>query len=181
MTTEIKEESGRAVLRTGRIAGLAYSDVLIDNVRKQQHGSAEITHLGIPGDRHYGETRYSQSQRKTLPNDRPITVVGAEATREVCAKLGIPDVPTGGLGENLQLEGLGDLSDLVEGDELHVLGANGQPKVVLRVSKQNDPCSNLRIYHRLMVKELMGRRGVICTVLQEGMVHVGDTVELVRA
>ena len=181
MTTELREETGRAVLRTGRIVGLAYSDVLIDNVRKRQHGSAVITRLGIPGDRHYGETRYSQSQRKTLPNDRPITVVGGEATREVCTKLGIPDVPAGGLGENLQLDGLGDLSDLVEGDELHVLGANGQPKVVLRVSKQNDPCSNLRIYHRLMVKELMGRRGVICTVLQEGTVHAGDAVELVRA
>ena len=28
-------------------------------------------------------------------------MVGAEATREICAKLGISDVPTGGLGENL--------------------------------------------------------------------------------
>jgi MOSC domain-containing protein YiiM len=180
MATELTEAAGKAVVRTGKIAGLAYSAELIDNVGKQPRESAEITHLGIPGDRHYGETRYSQSQRKTLPNDRPITVVGAEATRKVCARLDIPDVPTGGLGENLQLHGLGDLSDLVEGDELRVLEANGQPKVVLRVSKQNDPCSNLRIYHRLMVKELMGRRGVICTVLQEGTVHVGDTVEVVR-
>ena len=39
-------------------------------------------------------------------------MVGAEATREVCARLDIPDVPTGGLGENMQLHGLGDLSDL---------------------------------------------------------------------
>ena len=180
MTADTKEAAGKATVRTGKIAGLAYSAELIDNVRKQPRESAEITTLGIPGDRHYGETRYSQSQRKTLPNDRPITVVGAQATRDACAKLGIPNVPTGGLGENLQLEGLGDLSDLTEGDELHVLGPSGQPKVVLRVSKQNDPCSNLKIYHRLMVKELMGRRGVICTVLQEGTVHVGDTVEVVH-
>jgi MOSC domain-containing protein YiiM len=181
MTTEIREEPRKAAVRTGKVVGLAYSDVLIDNVRKRQHSSADITRLGVPGDRHYGETRYSQSQRKTLPNDRPITVVGAEATLEACARLGIPDVPTGGLGENVQLHGLGDLSDLVEGDELHVLDANGRPKVVLWVSKQNDPCSNLMVYHKKMVKELMGRRGVICTVLQEGTVHVGDTVELVRA
>jgi MOSC domain-containing protein YiiM len=180
MTTDAKEAAPKAVVRTGRIAGIAYSDVLIDNVRKRPHSSAQITRLGVPGDRHYGETRYSQSQRKTLPNDRPITVVGAEATRDACAKLGIPDVPTGGLGENVQLEGLGDLSDLNEGDELRFVGPGGHVKAALLVSKQNDPCSNLRIYHRLMVKEMMGRRGVICTVLQEGAVDVGDRVELLR-
>jgi MOSC domain-containing protein YiiM len=180
MTTDMSLAADKAAVRTGKIAGIAYSDVLIDNVRKQPRDSAEITRLGIPGDKHYGETRYSQSQRKTLPNDRPITVVGAEATREVCASLGIPDVPTGGLGENLQLEGLGDLSDLVDGDELRVVGPGGQVKAALLVQKQNEPCSNLRIYHRLMVKEMMGRRGVICTVLQEGSVDVGDRVELLR-
>jgi MOSC domain-containing protein YiiM len=180
MTTELTEAAGKAVVRTGKIAGLAYSAEMIDNVRKQPRASAEITRLGIPGDHHYGETRYSQSQRKTLPNDRPITVVGAEAARAACAKLGIPDVPTGGLGENLQLEGLGDLSDLTEGDQLRILGPDGEQKAALLVSKQNDPCSNLSVYHKLMVKELMGRRGVICTVLQEGTVHVGDTVEIVQ-
>lgn len=180
MTTETTEAAGKPAVRTGKIAGLAYSAELIDNVRKQPRESAEITRLGIPGDRHFGETRYSHSARKTLPNDRPITVVGAEAAREVCAKLGIPDVPTGGLGENLLLEGLGDLGDLTEGDEIRVLGPDGELKAALLVRKQNEPCSNLSVYHRLMVKELMGRRGVICTVLQEGPVHVGDTVEIVR-
>jgi MOSC domain-containing protein YiiM len=180
MATELTEAAGKAVVRTGKIAGLAYSAELIDNVGKQPRESAEITHLGIPGDRHYGETRYSHSARKTLPNDRPITVVGAEATRAACAKLGIPDVPTGGLGENIQLEGLGDLGDLTAGDQIRILGPDGQPKAALLVRKQNEPCSNLSVYHRLMVKELMGRRGVICTVLQEGTVHVGDSVEVVR-
>ena len=181
MTTDMSLAADKAAVRTGKIAGIAYSDVLIDNVRKQPRDSAEITRLGIPGDRHYGETRYSQSQRKTLANDRPITVVGAEAARAACARLGIPDLPTGGLGENLQLEGLGDLSDLIDGDEIRVLDPDGAVKVALLVRKQNDPCSNLRIYHKLMVKELMGRRGVICTVLQEGAVHVGDTVEVVHS
>ena len=57
----------------------------------------------------------------------------------------------------------------------------GEPKVILEVRKQNDPCSNLQVYHKMMTKELMGRRGVICTVLKEGQVQVGDAVSLVRS
>jgi MOSC domain-containing protein YiiM len=181
MTTELSESARKPAVRTGRVAGLAWSAELIDNVRKQPRQSAEITRLGVPGDRHYGEMRYSHSARKTIPNDRPITVVGAEAARDACAALGIPEIPIGGLGENLHLEGLGDLGDLTEGDQIRVLDPDGNPKVTLLVRKQNDPCSNLRVYHRLMVKQLMGRRGVICTVLQEGTVHAGDTVDIVRA
>src|SRR3712207_8531466 len=47
------------------------------------------------------------------------------------------------------------------------------------VRKQNEPCANLRVYHRLMPKELVGKRGVICTVLKEGKVRVGDRAEVV--
>ena len=52
--------------------------------------------------------------------------------------------------------------------------------MTFEVRKQNEPCSNLQVYHRLMTKELMGRRGVICTVLKEGQVELGDTVALIK-
>ncbi|MEO8289109.1 MAG: MOSC domain-containing protein [Chloroflexota bacterium] len=181
MSTEIREMSAvETATRTGSVIALAYSLELVNNVAKQPHESAEITHLGVPGDRHYGETRYSQSQRRRLKNDRPITIFGAEATRDACAKLGIEPVPPGGMGENLLTEGLGDLAYLKQGDRIEVLGENGEAKVVFEVQKQNDPCSNLRIYHKLMPKELMGKRGVICTVLQEGRVDVGDRVVAIQ-
>jgi MOSC domain-containing protein YiiM len=180
MSTVIEEAGAAKGLRTGTVISLAYSQELVNNVGKQPRESAEVTRWGIPGDHHYGETRYSASRHERLPNDRPITICGVEATQAACEKLGVAPVPPGGLGENLLLEGLGDLSDLREGDRLQVMGSGGEPKVVFEVRKQNDPCSNLQIYHRLMTKELMGKRGVICTVLKEGHVDVGDRVAVVK-
>jgi hypothetical protein len=180
ISTESKSETD-AKARTGKIIAVCYSSELINDVGKERRGEGHITRWGIPGDRHYGKTRYSQSKRRIVPNNRPITVVGVEAEHDACERLGVPMIPPGGIGENLLVEGLGDLGDLQPGDELHALGADGQTNVILRVGKQNEPCSNLQVYHKLMTKEMYGKRGVICTVLQEGHVREGDTVWLVRS
>lgn len=181
MSLDMKEATKEsAAVRTGTVIAVAYSKELINDVGKQTHDSADITQLGVPGDRHYGETRYSSSKRATVPNNRPITIVGVEATRAACEKLGVGPIPPGGMGENLLIEGLGDMSDFVEGDQVQMLSEDGEPKVILEVRKQNEPCSSLQIYHKQMTKELMGKRGVICTVLKEGRVQLGDRVALVR-
>ena len=57
---------------------------------------------------------------------------------------------------------------------------SSKPSAVVEVRLQNEPCSNLLIYHKQMIKELYGKRGVICTVAQEGPVRVGDKIEVVR-
>jgi hypothetical protein len=171
----------KAGATTGTVIAVCYSAELINGVGKEQHDSAEVTRWGIPGDRHYGETRFSSSARKVVPNNRPITVVGVEGVRDATETLQIAEIPAGGLGENFLVEGLGDLSDLVPGDELRFTPAgSAEPSVVLKVRKQNEPCSNLLQYHRLMVKEMFGKRGVICTVSKEGRVSTGDAVQLVR-
>ncbi len=181
MTIDLEPGVSQATTnRTGTIIGLCYSTELINEVGKQPHEEAQVTRFGIPGDKHYGETRYSQSRKQTIPNDRPISVNGVEAARDICEKLGIAGVPIGGLGENFLLEGLGDLSDLEQGDQLHVFSANGEPSVMLEVQFQNPPCANLKVYHKQMTKEMFGRRGVICTVLKEGAARVGDRVVLIR-
>ncbi|HYP21002.1 MAG TPA: MOSC domain-containing protein [Chloroflexia bacterium] len=178
MAIDATEQGAKRVLATGRVSAVCYSAELINGVGKEQHESAQVTKWGIPGDRHYGETRVSRG--RVVRNNRPITVVGADGTREACAKLGIPDIPPGGLGENVLAEGLGDLGGMTGGDEIHVLDERGEPKVILSVGKQNDPCASLMIYHKQIVKELMGRRGVLCTVLLEGEVRLGDTIAWVR-
>jgi hypothetical protein len=169
--------------RTGTIIAIAYSPELINGIGKETQNSADITTWGIPGDRHYGETRYSTSKRMTLPNNRPITVLGVEATRAACEAIGIPadTVPPGGMGENILTEGLGDLGDLTEGDQVHILDASGSPRVILRVEGQNDPCANLQVYHRLMTRNMMHRRGLLCTVLKEGRIALGDRVSVLKA
>src|SRR5688500_9521203 len=152
----------REATRTGRIITVCYREALLHGGGKEQHNAAQVTRWGIPGDRHYGETRYSSSRKETVPNNRPITVVGVEATRGASERLGITPIPYGGIGENFLVEGLGDLSELTSGDQVQFLAPDGSPNVVLEVFAQNEPCSNLQIYHRLMVKELYGRRGLLC-------------------
>ncbi len=177
--SEDKIKGGSTPVRTGMVLAIAYSPELINGVGKEAHDAAQITRWGVPGDRHYGETRVSRGH--VVPNNRPITVLGVEGVREACKRLGVPEIPYGGLGENLLLNGLGDLSDLEPGDELHLFSADGTVGAVLQVRKQNEPCSNLMVYHKQMPKEMYGKRGVLCMVLREGIVRRGDRVELRRS
>lgn len=169
--------------RVGTIIAIAYSPEMIDGIRKETHPSAKVERWGIPGDRHYGEKRYSRTQKKIILNERPITIIAVEAIREASEAIGIPTdtVPYGGMGENFLTEGLGNLSDAAEGDEMQVLDASGEPKVIFRVEGQNPPCSNLKVYHKLMTKNMMHKRGLLCTVVLEGTVEVGDKVAIVKA
>ncbi len=178
MSTKAEAKVEKSVVGTGKVAAVCYSPQLINGVGKQAHEAARITRWGIPGDRHYGETRVSRGH--TVPNDRPITVVGADGARAACKRLGIPDLPPGGLGENILCEGLGDLSEMQSGDQIHLRSESGETRGVLNVRKQNDPCAGLMVYHKQMPKEMMGKRGVLCTVLEEGEVAVGDTVVWLR-
>lgn len=161
--------------RTGTVIAVCYSKELINGVAKVAHDSGEIGQWGIREDRHYGETRLD-SKGNVVPNLRTITVLGVEGTRAACESLGIDPLPPGGLGENLLLEGLGDLSEVGPGDEIRVLSPDGEPKVVLEVFKQNDPCTSTQFYHKQMVKALYRRRGLLCTVTKPGHVSVGDRV-----
>lgn len=179
MSTDTKQITGKRIVRTGRVAALCYSAELINGVGKEVRQAARITKWGIPGDKHYGETRISKG--RTVPNDRTITVVGAGGVREACERLGIAPVQAGGMGENILCEGLGDLDEMEIGDEIHVLSESGEPKVILLVRGQNPPCSSLMVYHKQMPKAMMGKRGVLCTVLQEGDVQTGDSLAWVRA
>lgn len=169
--------------RVGTIIAIAYSKNMADGIRKEMHPSANVEQWGIPGDRHYGETRYSRTQRKVVQNERPITIIATEAIRDACEAIGIPSdtVPYGGMGENFLTEGLGDLSDAEAGDILQILDESGNPKITFRIEGQNPPCSNLKIYHKLMTKNMMHKRGLLCTVLQAGSAEVGDKVAFIKS
>lgn len=159
-------------------------------VPKYPQPTIEFTLLGVAGDSHAGATRWSTSRRREEPNERSVTVVGAEALEHLNAVLGIA-LKAGDLAENLLVRGLGDLSDLVDGDRILVDGGAG--RVTLRVTGQNMPCKALLPYHPHMVKtayeklpdgSFTNRRGVLCVVERvdgDGRVAAGARVTLGRA
>jgi len=140
-----------------------------------KHAQPEVTvgTYGLEGDYHAGPTRVRRGE--VMPNHRHVSVVAQEVIDEVNRTLGT-EIPPGGLGENVLVQGLGDLGDLAPGDRL--LFSSG---VELEVTAQNDPCKNLSVYHPQTVKRLYGRRGIVAVVIKPGSLRTGDGVELVKA
>lgn len=132
-----------------------------EGVPKYPQPSASITPFGLFGDFHCRAMRRSFSQPGTskLNTDRHVTIVGEEAIVAVNQKLGLQLGP-GDLGENILTRGMGDLSDII-GHSVIRIGND----IVLKVVKQNQPCSNLVPYHPLFVREIKGRRGLLCAVI----------------
>jgi MOSC domain-containing protein YiiM len=150
--------------REGVVVAVCLSET--GGVPKYAQDSVQVGPFGIDGDYHAGEFRDGE------PNIRQVTVVAAEATEAVARKLDVT-IPPGGLGENVLVSGLGDLGDLRPGERLRFSSG-----VELEVTEQNSPCSNLLVYHRLAVRELMGRRGLLTIVKSPGLLTSGDRVSI---
>lgn len=127
---------------------------------------------GIEGDFHAGPTRRSRRTGRLKENDRQISLVAKEAIEAIGEAIGVA-IPPGGFGENILVEGLGDLSRLSAGDRIWFEGG-----VVVEVTEQNEPCAALKIWHKRIVKESIGRRGIVGVVKKEGVVRPGDRVVL---
>lgn len=140
-------------------------------VPKHPQTEVNVGPLGIVGDYHAGEiSRHGTSAGQ--PNKRQVTVVAEEAVVDAAAQLSI-EIPRGGLAENVLVSGLGDLGELQPGQRLRFSSG-----VELQVTGQNNPCKTLMVWHPQLPKRLMGRRGVVCTVLVTGALRPGDTVEV---
>lgn len=128
---------------------------------------------GIEGDYHAGPTRVNR-HGESEPNRRQVTVVAAEAIESIEAELGC-SIPPGGFGENVLVRGLGDLGWLEAGDVLEFAGG-----VVLEVTGQNNPCTNLQVWHPDIVRAAYGRRGVLAVVVATGVIEPGERVTVRR-
>ncbi len=140
-------------------------------VPKIPQPEVRVGEFGIEGDFHAGPIR-TRSNGEVLPNNRHISIVAKEVFDDLDRELGT-SIPMGGFGENILIEGMGDLGDLRAGDVLRF--ASG---VELEVTQQNDPCKNLMVYHDLIPKRAYGRRGVLAIVRTQGKLRPGDTVKV---
>jgi MOSC domain-containing protein YiiM len=100
-----------------------------------------------------------------------VTLVSAEAWRDVCAELRA-DVPWHKRRANLLVEGL-DLSKTL-GQTLAV------GTVRLKIHGESKPCGIMDEMHAGLRKALVpdGRGGVYAQVLQGGVIHVGDSIHI---
>lgn len=137
-------------------------------VPKYPQPEVTVGAYGVEGDYHAGPTRVRLGE--TMPNTRHISLVAKEVFDDLNRELGT-SIPLGGFGENILVEGMGDLSDLKEGDILRFSSG-----VELEVTGQNDPCKNLMCYDPLVPKRAYGRRGVLAMIRQTGRLRPGDAV-----
>lgn len=138
---------------------------------------AHVGMWGLVGDYHNRQMRRSFSKPGTFkPNtDRHLTLLAQEVLTDLNREL-LLSLKGGSLGENITTKGLGDLSKIPDGSRLRI-----GTQVVLRVTEQNQPCMNLYPVHRLLVKRIYGRRGLLCTI-EEGVdesIFVGDKIQLI--
>ena len=149
-------------------------------VAKLPQDEAFIGPHGFVGDRHEAEFLRSQWGH-VYPSNRQWSAVSLEEVAALCADMGVPTFQPGELGENLLLSGV-VLANVPEGA---VLAFPSGARLV--VAGQNDPCVNAArelsqtygpVVDRFFVKQAWGRRGLIGSVLEPGLVRPGDAVTL---
>lgn len=162
--------------------------------RPDDHVSEEVEVIelelgGIPGDRHFGQTRKSGSREPWYPrgteirSGREVTVVCVEDLAEIAVRLGLEHLPAGWIGANLVIEGVPRLTFLPAGTRLFLEGGG-----VLVVEAVNNPC---RIAGKVIAREAgrgdlelmfpkvaVGLRGVVASVERPGTVSAGTEVEV---
>ena len=138
-------------------------------VPKYPQSEFTIGEYGVEGDYHAGPMR-TRSDGQVVPNTRHVTLVAKEVFDDLNRELDT-DIQAGGFGENILVEGLGDLSDIREGAVLAFSSG-----VELEVTGQNDPCKNLMVYHNQVPKRAYGRRGLLAVVRSMGHLKPGDSI-----
>ena len=138
-------------------------------VPKYPQSEVTIGEYGVEGDYHAGPMR-TRSDGQVVPNTRHVTLVAKEVFDDLNRELDT-DIPAGGFGENILVEGLGDLSDINEGEIIRFSSG-----VELEVTGQNDPCKNLMVYHNQVPKRAYGRRGLLAVVRSTGHLKPGDSI-----
>jgi MOSC domain-containing protein YiiM len=110
---------------------------------------------GIPGDRHFAPG-----------SARELLLIESETLEQL-------GLPPGVVRENLTVTGL-TLMDLPSGARLRVGGAQ------VRITKPCEPCSNMEAIRTGLQAELVGRRGMLATVVVPGLVRRGDPVRVIE-
>ncbi|HEX5369768.1 MAG TPA: MOSC domain-containing protein [Dehalococcoidia bacterium] len=151
-------------------------------VAKQPCDEAFLGPHGFVGDRHEAEFRANRFGGPPRKNPRQWSAVSSDEVAELCADLGLdrPFQP-GALGENLLLSGV----QLAFVPEESVIEFPGGARLL--VNGRNDPCVNAAAelsqtygpsIRERFIKTAFGRRGIIGSVLESGVIRPGERVRI---
>jgi MOSC domain-containing protein YiiM len=107
--------------------------------------------------------------RKSGTRDRHLNVMTRQTLDQMRAE-GCRTGP-GEMGEQIVLAGI-DLNGLASGTQLR-LG----PTAIIEIVKERTPCSRFEQVQKLTIQAAWGRLGVMCRVVEGGVIRVGDEVK----
>ena len=155
-----------------RIGTLVSINVSRGGVPKRRVNGAQVSRLGLEGDRQTDTKHHSGPERA-------VCVYSLERIRSLQAE-GHP-IDVGTVGENVTVEGI-DWDLAVPGARVR-LG----DEVVIEIASFTDPCKTIKgsfidgKFVRIAQKLYPGWSRVYARVLEEGEIHFGDTVEVIPA
>lgn len=126
---------------------------------------ARVTAAGVDGDK--------QRNQKVHGGPNRAVCLYSEELYEELRNAGV-EVEAGNIGENFTTRGL-DLRRLAKGDRLRV-----GSECVIEITDVRVPCRQLRIWDPDLPELIAGRSGWVASVIVEGVVRPGDSIEVVE-
>jgi hypothetical protein len=145
-----------AIKRLGRVAAVGVAPG--EAIGAERRAVLEVSHEGIPGDRHAGFLRPADvrvpwfERGDFIQNERQVSIVSTEELAVIAANLGVEKIEPEWLGANLAVEGLPNFSFIPRGTRLFFPSG-----AVLAVTDQNAPC---RIAGAEVGRHLPGSQGL---------------------
>jgi MOSC domain-containing protein YiiM len=121
----------------------------------------EVNRIEAVADRGFAECAHARKNSR-----RQVLVVDRET-------LDAMELHAGSIRENITTQGL-NVNGLSLGERLRI------GPVFLEVSAVCTPCDQLEKIRPGLRRELYGRRGMLCRVIEGGMIRVGDQIERIR-
>ncbi|MEO6395788.1 MAG: molybdenum cofactor sulfurase [Devosia sp.] len=149
-----------------------------------------LTYAGIPGDKHSGLTRPSNSREPwysrgtSMRNERQLSVLSAEELAEVAIDMGIDRVEPAWIGGNIVFSGIPRLSRLPprtllrfpSGAAVRIDGDNGPCRISGRSIASHYPGDPKLEF--AFVKAAEHKRGLVGWVEREGEIRRGDIAKI---
>jgi MOSC domain-containing protein YiiM len=172
----------------GRVEAVLTNPDRSRGLEKQRRERVQVSFAGFDGDCHAGLTRPADvrvrkqyAKNTPIRNTRQVSILSSEELAEIADAMELPEVRPEWVGANLVLSGIPQLTRLPGSTRLIFSGG-----AALVVDTENAPCrypaevieSHHAGYGTKFIDAARHRRGVTGWVEREGLIAIGDGVEV---